>query len=284
MRIIMSQNAKTLTAELNNYLATATVEAEYGDTTVEGSIVTLAHHGSNSFNPAPCIRENGFVDVEVVGISHFDLDTLGGILSLMGEKPGESFWKLAAGVDIAGPHRLEEIVREVEASEKDVEHLHAFWAWNQINRLPRLEPGQVMDVTDHVHTARKALDAIFNDDPDLIEAGRTMKEATSQLETESFLCVSDPGVIVRSSNQFVNHLYTHEGVTAKAVVALNTKFESITVSFENPYVGVSAKDFVQELWGPEAGGHAGIAGSPRGQKMTEGDLSEASRKLMEKLR
>lgn len=32
----------------------ATVEAEYGDDVVEGEILTLAHHGSRSNNPAPC--------------------------------------------------------------------------------------------------------------------------------------------------------------------------------------------------------------------------------------
>ena len=37
---------------------------------------------------------------------------------------------------------------------------------------------------------------------------------------------------------------------------------------------VSAKKLVQELWGNEAGGHEGIAGSPRGQEMTEKDMQQ----------
>ena len=37
---------------------------------------------------------------------------------------------------------------------------------------------------------------------------------------------------------------------------------------------VSAKELVQELWGNEAGGHPGIAGSPRGQEMTEKDMQQ----------
>ena len=39
--------AKTITAD-------ATVEAEYGNNVVEGTKVTLAHHGPRSNNPAPC--------------------------------------------------------------------------------------------------------------------------------------------------------------------------------------------------------------------------------------
>ena len=54
---------------------------------------------------------------------------------------------------------------------------------------------------------------------------------------------------------------------------LNTKFGSITVSaLDNAF---DCKAVVQGLWGELAGGHPGIAGSPRGQAMTESDLIAA---------
>ena len=40
---------------------------------------------------------------------------------------------------------------------------------------------------------------------------------------------------------------------------------------------VSAKELVQELWGNEAGGHPGIAGSPRGKEMTEKDMKQLAK-------
>ena len=45
---------------------------------------------------------------------------------------------------------------------------------------------------------------------------------------------------------------------------------------------VSAKELVQELWGNEAGGHTGIAGSPRGQEMTEKDMKQLAKVVNER--
>ena len=46
---------------------------------------------------------------------------------------------------------------------------------------------------------------------------------------------------------------------------------------------LSAKNIVQELWGPEAGGHPGIAGSPRGKEMTKKDLQQLAKLVNEKI-
>ena len=75
----------------------ATVEAEYGDRVIEGWRITLAHHtAAYAHCPAPCNNgearklENG--EAQIV-CSHLDLDTLGGCLALMGEKPEDAaFW------------------------------------------------------------------------------------------------------------------------------------------------------------------------------------------------
>jgi hypothetical protein len=64
-----------------------------------------------------------------------------------------------------------------------------------------------------------------------------------------------------------------------AVVTFNTKFKSVTVSIADPQPGFSCREFVQKLWGPEAGGHDGIAGSPRGREMTLDDAKTAFTKL-----
>lgn len=45
----------------------------------------------------------------------------------------------------------------------------------------------------------------------------------------------------------------------------------------------SRATILQDLWGPEAGGHDGIAGSPRERRMTEDDLEAAVTALAAKL-
>ena len=61
-----------------------------------------------------------------------------------------------------------------------------------------------------------------------------------------------------------------------AVVAFNTLNGSVTISFEDTPEGVSACEIAQTLWGMLAGGHKGIAGSPRGLRMELGDLLAAT--------
>ena len=91
----------------------ATVEAEYGAVTVPGSRVTLAHHGENAMNPCPCLGESlglGLGRWDIIQVSHFDLDTLGGVARCLDWKKGDwededLFWKIAAKIDTQGDRK-----------------------------------------------------------------------------------------------------------------------------------------------------------------------------------
>ena len=104
----------------------ATVEAEYGERVIEGTVYTLAHHsGKYRGCPAPCEFPNqqGFDGVTLV--SHIDLDTVGGCLALYGRKPEDyAFWKGAGYIDIKGPPHIHELDEAVQAK------LRAFSAYS----------------------------------------------------------------------------------------------------------------------------------------------------------
>jgi hypothetical protein len=225
-------------------------------------------------------------DGGIIGVSHFDLDTLGGVLRAMGLSGFfggrlDSFWSLVEFVDVNGPHKL----AQSGASGADLAYLHAFWAWSQANR-PRWSRDEVTDITSHIRDAERALRLILSGDEAMLQAGLEFEKAGEKLNADSFVeqAGTYKGVVVRVSDSFVNHLYaTPDGTPMVAVVALNTKFKSITVSFADTPEGVSAREIVQSLWGPEAGGHDGIAGSPRGQEMTENDLKAAVKAVAEVL-
>lgn len=261
-------------ASLANIQPQFTVEAEYGDIVVEGSILTLAHHGPRSGNEAPCLHANdyGFVPEGevIIGISHMDLDTIGGIMAIQARKPEVAgFWELAAFVDINGPHKL----FEASASPENIRRLQAYWAWSQEHRVFPPRDGSVLDITDQYMLAAQAVDLILEDDPVLLERGEEFVAKVAELNKNSFICTMN-GVIKRVSDQFVNHLYSPPESTAvaKAVLSLNTKFNSLTLSIPDPRPDFNCAEFLQGLFGPTAGGHAGIAGSPRGQVMTTEDL------------
>ncbi|MBW2122274.1 MAG: hypothetical protein JRH07_10565 [Deltaproteobacteria bacterium] len=265
-----------------------TVEAEYGSRVLEGSRFTAAHHQpqgpfSSMEQPAPCNNpkiprlEAG----ENIVVSHLDLDTIGGVGRGVGhpamEIPGtEGFWELAEFVDLHGPHML----TPEAGSPEDQARLRAWWAWAKVN-IPRLPRDAVTDVTALVLKALDFLQSVLlGKEPEAMAAGRAMAEAEDHLNTESFLRLEGE-VVVRKSDEFVNHLYRHNGgaLLAKGVAALNSKTGAVTISLAAPIEGVSCRKIVQEIWGPEAGGHDGIAGSPRGQEMTDADLDRAAAAL-----
>lgn len=267
------------TADLANSVENpaVTVEAEYGDITVRGWRYTAAHHGRNSANPCPCVDTDiPAVDQgETILVSHVDLDTLGGVARAMGWCLGlrRSFWELAAFVDINGPHKL----TQSGADEADIAALYAYWAWSQDNRGPRRENDKVHDVTLEVRLHLDAVEKILAGHTELLAAGEEFRKAGEALNEESFVerC---GGVIVRVSPAFTNHLYTTpSGEVCEAVVAFNTKSGSITLSFAEADDPRNACEIMQAVFGPEAGGHKGIAGSPRGARQGLGPLEDIFR-------
>lgn len=321
-RVLMSPSPEKLHEELSRYFRTATVEAEYGDTVVEGTVVTLAHHGSRSGNPAPCLWDGNWncsihcdqwsdcanatgpeadriraecmvpipERIEAVGISHIDLDSLGGVLAVLGQKPGDKrFWMLAAHIDVQGVHRAAE-----SPDWKDFGGMyHAYCAWVQAQPKPdRLAKDEARDVTEQVERSRQALIRIFAGDENLLADGREFARTGEALEGLSFRgahgTVLERLVEATDSDPFVNHLYRHGDVVYEAVVTLHRGVKLpnpyITVSFEDGGKRCSAREIVQKLWGPKAGGHNGIAGSPWGCVVTEADLATAIQTVREALR
>lgn len=274
IKFLISSSAEALAMALAEFGPTVTVEAEYGDQVVEGSVLTLAHHGSRSGNPCPCLAPNMCAGegIKAVGLSHLDLDALGGCMSVMGCRASVfGFWDLAAFIDMNGPHKL----AEADTSYANITRLQAWWAWSDSHRITAPRDGSVADVTQQVIEAMDAVKAVIHDDVELIEAGWAWVKELDELNASSFVEFRD-GVIARVSGRSTNSLYiTPTGKVAKAVVALDPEQRTITVSFADKPTGPTAIEIVQGLWGPEAGGHAGIAGSPRNRRMTREDLSSA---------
>ena len=66
-----------------------------------------------------------------------------------------------------------------------------------------------------------------------------------------------------------------------ATVTYNEKTKAITLGFEDRGKQYNAMEIVRSVWGPEAGGREGIAGSPRGVEMTKDDLHALVERLKE---
>lgn len=278
MRVLLSNNPGALSQAMADYKKVAVVEAEYGEVEVTGSTdqLTLNHHIRPN-KKCPCLYNNEDIsheDIEVIGISHFDLDTLGGVLALMGLKPGGTlFWEAAAYIDTNGPHRF----RGFEGYSTGLHlMLAAFWNWSRDHQLFADRDGAVTDVTDFFLDAGTELEAILS--CERLSEGKSFLKKEEDLKRSSFVRIRhrlDPAdvVVLREADTFVNHLYyDSNGRAADIVVGYNNKTKTVTLSCSDRQI--NCKEIVQDLWGELAGGHAGIAGSPRGQEMTFLDAEE----------
>jgi hypothetical protein len=257
----------------------ATVEAEYGDNCVSGQKYTLAHHGSRSSNPAPCNWDVEQMDCGTILVSHLDLDSIGGILALEGQKIDDpEFWKAAEMIDVNGPHHIHDL------PQKEQDKLNAFYAWNETQ--PRTRYAEVTDVTDIVKSNKLVLDKILDErNPEhdqMIENGRKWERNVIE-QVESKLIYEDNTVrVFDTDGVFCAGSYYSPSMDsiAKATVTYNEKFKAITVAFADGGKEIDATKIVQDLWGKDAGGRVGIAGSPRGQEMTKEQLNDAVQKVI----
>lgn len=252
---------------------TATVEAEYGEKVIKGEQVTLAHHIKEyENNSAPCNNPNVPVlaDDSTIVVSHLDLDTLGGIAALMGRKKEDAeFWETAEFIDLNGPHNLFQV--EEETRKKYI----AYQAYQANHRISRFT--EITDVTDIVLEHLGIIDRVIDGDKTLIQEGMEWDEETKK-KIEECLVFENDNVRVFNSPEGVfcsaSYYSEKQGKVIPSTVTRNGKFKSVTVAMADGGKKVSAKELVQELWGNEAGGHPGIAGSPRGQEMTEKDMQQ----------
>lgn len=285
----------------------ATVEAEFGDVCVEGKYHTLAHHGPRAGNPAPCAQEiTPLADWSNIGLSHVDLDALGGCLRLAGYNPPVGgfpcnelehyFWQLVAQLDIRGYHRLRQIREDItdhgwgctsRVADRIIRYYHAWCAWSAENRYYPPKHEEAVDCTSFIRSALRAIMDILEGDAGLLEAGDKWLEAQKSLEQESFRnIVIFPRftLIFRRHEKFVNHLYvTFLHGSADFVFAHNLTSGACTLSKADEDFPIDCAKIMQSLFGPEAGGRAAIAGSPRGKKYTTEEFDKAGDRLVKLL-
>lgn len=281
--VILCSNPDALEEALKSFSNTVTIEAEYGDRVVEGSYETLAHHGARQINPTPCSRSN-YTEAEreqigAIGLSHIDLDVIGGLLAVFGAKRDASlFWEAAEYIDVAGPRKFPEFLKSVSETyvegeaEKLQDLVYAFWALSQEHRIVATEVA--WDITEELDPLLDGLFEIFEGNPDLIYKGERLLNDTEKLNSESYMDMSPMGVIARVSPSFTNHLYVSPfKEVGFCVVSYNTLQGCVTISFvedNSRPEDYTAVEIIQGIFQEKdskgnflAEGHENIASSPR---------------------
>jgi len=259
------------------------VETEFGDKTLYGNGINLNHHGNLCYNPAPCIIGNLRFNTtkSIVCLSHIDLDAVAGTLAILGKKPmmNDHFWEQAEMIDVYGPHIL---------SEKWEKEFAMWWSWAEKNPGPRID-SSIQDVTSHIKLCAERLEKMNDsnffpeDHEEMLQEARDFLDSREELERKSrrdMIRIGDYYVVTRVADKFVNHLYkTADGKIHHIIIAFNSLFGSITLSFERKLFELEAREIVQMYpeWGCDpmlAGGKDLIAGSPREKNYTSEDFDK----------
>lgn len=286
MRILLALNE-----QLARTVAPAiTIEAEYGTNVVIGSRFTSAHHQkdgqySSKNSPAPCNNEAlgdfALGKDDIVLLSHFDLDSLGGVLRTMPQarrlfdEEYKSFWDLVEFVDLNGLYMLG---RYAALREVDRKRLWAFLAWNRTNPIDA-STDQLALINDHVAEAMLALMSILEGDDQFLKAGTTFEAERIRIFDRT-LFVEEDGVVARLSREpveLMSDLYLPnspamvmwEGPTAPMAIG------TITLSLAHEIDGIDCREIAQSIWGPAVLGGRNCASSPYNERIKLGDFYTA---------
>ena len=117
----------------------------------------------------------------------------------------------------------------------------------------------------------------------LIADGREWAQ-TREAAVEEQLIYEDKNMRVFDSNGVfcaASYYSPKQDALIPATVTYNEKTKTVTLGFEDGGKQYNAMEIVRGIWGPEAGGREGIAGSPRGVEMTKDDLHALVERLKE---
>lgn len=286
MKVILCNSLSAAEKFAAENKVSASVEAEYGNFTIEGREITLAHHGANRGNICPCLNKVELRDDDaVIIISHIDMDTIGGVLSLVGGKPEicKDFWNIVAFVDLNGPHKLQ--LRHFETFDVvDKQTIEVLWSCFKYieENVPRFTGKDlIVDVTQVFMDLHRFLIDVSQNLDKYAEEGRIWNKIKGD-EIDQYLVSGNEHLRVFAAPFFANGAYYSKILKriVPAVVNLNPTVGSITLSFEDGGEKFNAAAIMREFFGPEAGGHAGIAGSPRGVIYNMDDLLKFRDHLM----
>ena len=222
VKVLLAPSLELAKEVVNTENVVATVEAEYGDTCIEGTKYTLAHHGSRSHNPAPCNTKVNPISEGTILISHMDLDTVGGVLALMNKKPeNKEFWDAAEYIDINGSHHICEFDLTIQ------KQLNAALAYQA--EVEQEEIMDIKDVTEDILNWGNVLEPVLNTEHpkhnELLEKGEEWVKSVQE-EIESKLITETDYVRVFKTDGISCHAAYYSPNLLKdcpATVVLNTK-------------------------------------------------------------
>ncbi|MCP4394354.1 MAG: hypothetical protein GY804_08855 [Alphaproteobacteria bacterium] len=267
--VFIASSPDSLENALSDYKKTVTIGAEYGDVLVQGSELTIAHQGDRSWSTCSCMYPNNpKLSIDAIGISHLNIDTLGGILAVLGMKPEtRSFWKAVAYVDRCGLHGLDVYLIKNFISDTVGLFIYSFMAYDDHHsRYAIPNKKEAIDINGTVNMFADALDRILGIRRDMIEAGEIwLRKRKERLRDTLVYRDSQTGVVLRRGIGDLTELYEDGD---RVVVCYNEDRFAVTISCIDGTL--DCRKFIQQLLPLEisnglylSGGNVYKAASPK---------------------
>jgi len=279
------EDAKKVAQEMKNCGA---IECEYGenhiDENIDGIVLAMNHHGSQSDNPPPSLQWNVFDKLDKgldnFIVSHIDLDTIFGIMwaskILRPTKIAKSIAKLVAEQDLKGFHYMEKNVLPNLEDFIKYRFLSIGYLISSINIEDHGET--IVDVSRVIHKIILKIKDLIIDGPneDLKNHLKDWLENKIQV-AEKYLASSQAGVHFFITEGNINLLSAYKLKNSESEINIVYNSDSGILSIACFDEDVAEKYFgengvitpLQKFYGPLAGGRKTVGGLPRDMKITK---------------
>ena len=165
----------------------ASVNARYGDKYIEGTRITLTDHNIHPEKDVPFTKG-------VILLSNNDINSLGGIMEIKGNRPDDpEFWKAAAFIEDNGHSYIHTFPEEIR------DKLYAFYSLHSIKSITpeyfSASRYMIEDYTEYAEREEKTLSIIFDknhpEHDEIIEKGREWGKWQIDNCEKALICETD---------------------------------------------------------------------------------------------
>ena len=271
-KVILCPNTKSIEETMQERKPEATVKVKSMGKTMQGTEITLGSTERGTVPPA-CRAVVKSLEKGTILISSLDLDTIGGVLAITGDKPKDTeFWKAIAYLDINGTHNLYKLSQDVQ------DKVNVLLAWQAFQ--PHMKYDKPTNVTSIIAQGANILKATLDErhpkHDAVIQKGKEWAKINTQA-IESQLVDETPTLRTFITNGIpcANAFYSPtQNQVVSATLTLDKETNRITIATLDGNSTFSARDIAKQLWGSRVDGDEILAMSPCNEEMTEEDLEK----------
>jgi len=206
------------------------------------------------------VCKNQCVKPITIGIDHYDLNVLGGIMRVLCKKKPttEPLWKMIDYVTRFGPHRINEVYAELVAKHgwyTAVESEKWYYAikHGQLNSDGLAPTKRVKDCTRFILDEIEILNVILDGNaPACVDAGKKLR-SIANLNMKSIVGTIEDIVVIRASDSPHEFFHDYNGVHYPILVGYDTQTNWVLISSDGSLRDINCINIMEQKFGCATG-------------------------------